>query len=178
MSRVGKQLIEIPEKTDVSFDGPLVTVKGPHGELSRTFKDNIKIDVDENNVITLTPKKESRTEYALWGTYASHLINMIQGVNTPYEKKLVVEGVGYRAEVSGETLTLHVGFSHPVQVPIPKGLSVSVEKNTISISGIDKEAVGQFAGSVRAIKKPEPYKGKGIRYEDETVRRKQGKKTV
>jgi len=178
MSRIGKQTITIPEKTDVTKDGDFIKVKGPFGELSRGFKNDIEITLVGDGTISLKPLKNTPFLRALWGTYASHLINMIGGVNKPYEKKLVIEGVGYRSEMSGKTLVLNVGFSHQVKVEVPEGLTVTTEKNVITISGIDKELVGQFTASVRAVRKPEPYKGKGIRYENEVIRRKQGKKTV
>lgn len=178
MSRIGKQPIIIPEKTEVTASDGVVTVKGPLGELSRGFKKDINITISEDKIITLQPTKNTNFLKALWGTYASHLNNMIDGVNKAYEKKLIIEGVGYKAEMSENTLVLNVGFSHQVKVDVPEGLTVTMQKKTIIISGIDKELVGKFTGSIRAIKKPEPYKGKGIRYEDEVIRRKQGKKTV
>jgi len=177
MSRLGKRPIEIPEKVEISQDGFTVKVKGPHGELSRVFRDDVDIAL-EDKAVTLSPKRNAQSAQALWGTYSSHIKNMIQGVSEPFVKKLVVEGVGFKVELSGSTLVLSVGFSHKVEVAIPEGLKVEVEKNVITISGIDKELVGQFTAKVRAYKKPEPYKGKGIRYEDEVVRRKQGKKTA
>jgi len=177
MSRIGKQPIVIPEKTDVSVSDGTISVKGPLGELSRKITSDVAIVVKEGQVI-LTPTRDSALARALWGTYASHVKNMIQGVNEVFEKKLIIEGIGYRAEVSGENLTLSVGFSHPVVLSIPKGIQVTVEKNVVSIRGSDKESVGQFAAQVRAKKKPEPYKGKGIRYSDEVVRRKQGKRAA
>ena len=128
--------------------------------------------------ISVTPVSQSRLARALWGTYAAHVRNMIQGVSQPFIKKLQVEGIGFRAELSGKTLSFMIGFSHPVKVTIPEGLSVAVDKNIITISGADREQVGQFAASVRMLKKPEPYKGKGIRYEGEVVRKKQGKKVT
>jgi large subunit ribosomal protein L6 len=178
MSRIGKQLITIPEKTTVTVtkDG-VVTVSGPLGELSREFKAEVAINIGENE-ITLVPKDASVFTRSLWGTYASHLSNMVHGVHTPFEKKLVVEGVGFRAECTSDVLTLNLGFSHPVVIPIPKGVVVGVERNVITIAGSNKEDVGAFAAHVRAVKKPEPYKGKGIRYENEVIKRKQGKKTA
>ncbi|PCI20845.1 50S ribosomal protein L6 [Candidatus Wolfebacteria bacterium] len=175
MSRIGKQIIEIPEKTEVTLDGGLFTVKGPKGELKREFKDDVAIMIDGNS-ITLKPTKETPFANALWGTYASHIKNMIQGVNTPYEKKLIIEGVGFKSEITGNELVLSLGFSHKINVSIPEDVAVTAEKNVITIIGIDKEHVGGFASKVRILKKPEPYKGKGIRYHDEVVRRKQGKK--
>ncbi len=178
MSRIGKQQIEIPEKTEVALgnDG-LVSVKGPKGSLSRVFRDEIEIKSD-GKIVTLAPRKDDILSRALWGTYASHIKNMISGVNTPYEKKLILEGVGFKSEVAGKMLNLALGFSHPVPIAIPDGLTVTAEKNTITVTGIDKEQVGQFAAMVRALKKPEPYKGKGFRYSDEVIRRKQGKKSA
>lgn len=177
MSRLGKKGITIPEKTEVSFSKNLLNVKGPLGELQKKFRNNISIKV-EGNRIELEPINDSLLTKALWGTYASHIGNMIDGVNKPYEKKLIVEGVGFKSEVSGDSIKLALGFSHPVVIKIPEGIKASAEKNVITISGIDKEAVGQFAAFIRDKKKPEPYKGKGIRYSDEVIRRKQGKKTA
>jgi large subunit ribosomal protein L6 len=177
MSRISKQPLTIPPKTEVNYSAGLVTVKGPLGELKREFRPEIEIKI-ENNQITLTPKRKSLDVLALWGTYGSHLKNMMAGVNTPYQKKLIVEGIGFKSEVKGKELHMALGFSHPVKVEIPDNLKVTAEKNVITVTGIDCEAVGQFTAKVRALKKPEPYKGKGIRYSDEVIRRKQGKKSV
>ncbi len=177
MSRIGKKIIAIPEKTEVTLQNGLVTVKGPQGTLSRNFKNIIEINIDGKE-IKLLPKTESLENKALWGTYASHIMNMIQGVNTPFVKKLILEGIGYKSEVKGSNLVLALGFSHPVIVSIPEGLKVTAEKNIISVTGTDKELVGEFTASVRSLKKPEPYKGKGMRYEGEVIKRKQGKKTA
>jgi large subunit ribosomal protein L6 len=177
MSRIAKKPIELPPKTEASFASGIITVKGPLGQLQKKFRDDIKV-VIENNAITLTLAHETLQAKALWGTYASHIKNMIAGVNKPYEKKLVVEGIGYKADVKGKDLALAVGFSHPVNIPIPEGLKVTSEKNVVTVSGMDNEVVGQFAAVVRATKKPEPYLGKGIHYVGEVVRRKQGKKAA
>jgi large subunit ribosomal protein L6 len=177
MSRIGKKLIEIPAKTEIKIDGTNVSVKGPLGELSKVFKKNIIVSVEGNNAV-LKPASESLENNALWGTYASHLKNMIAGVNKEYVEKLIIEGVGYKADVTPTDITFKVGFSHPVKVSIPKGLKVTSEKGVLVISGINKELVSSFAAGIRSIKKPEPYKGKGIRYEDEVIRRKEGKKTA
>jgi large subunit ribosomal protein L6 len=177
MSRIGKKPIAIPKDTTVNFNSGLLTVKGPLGELSRKLKPNIGIEVSEDEVV-VDLKKSDNFSKALWGTYASHISNMIDGVNKPFEKKLIVEGVGFRAEVKGDKLIMNLGFSHPIEINIPKDVKVSVEKDTMTISGINKEEIGQFTANVRSFKKPEPYKGKGIRYIDEVVRRKQGKKSV
>jgi large subunit ribosomal protein L6 len=181
MSRLAKKPIQIPEKTDVSYAGGVLTVKGPLGEIKKTFRPEIEITIADKEV-TLTPVRNSLDIMALWGTYASHLKNMLAGVNTLYTKKLIVEGIGFKSDVKAKgkesELALALGFSHPVNIPIPEGLKVTAEKNVITISGIDCELVGQFAAKVRSMKKPEPYKGKGIRYDNEVIRRKQGKKSV
>lgn len=177
MSRIGKKIITIPEKTTVTVAGEQVTVKGPLGELTRQFRPDITIKID-NGAITLAPVRNSLDLQALWGTYSSHIQNMITGVNKAFEKKLVVEGIGYKSDVKGKDLNLSLGFSHPVKVEIPSTLKVTAEKNVITITGLNSEEVGQFASKVRALKKPEPYKGKGIRYDKEVIRRKQGKKSV
>ncbi len=177
MSRIGKQNIKIPEKTTVTVDGPLVTVKGPLGELSRSFKSDILIAV-ENGEVTLKPNKSDVDLSPLWGTYGSHIANMVKGVNAPYQKKLIIEGVGFRAEASGNKLTMQLGFSHPVVMEVPAGITLTTEKGVMMISGIDKELVGQFAARVRDQKPPEPYKGKGIRYDTEVIRRKEGKRAA
>ena len=177
MSRIAKKPISIPEKTTVTYDRGQITVKGPLGELTKEFKPEIEVKV-ENNEVTLTPIRNSLDVLALWGTYGSHLKNMLAGVNTLYVKKLIVEGIGFKSDVKGKELHMALGFSHPVVVEIPADLKVTAEKNVITISGINIESVGQFAAKVRSFKKPEPYKGKGIRYEDEVIRRKQGKKSV
>jgi large subunit ribosomal protein L6 len=177
MSRVGKQQLIIPANTTVDFTDGVFTVKGPLGTLSKVFTDIININI-ENGVITFAPKKDDPFSRALWGTYASHVKNMLLGVNTPFVKKLILEGVGFKSEVKGQDLNLALGFSHPVVVSIPNGLTVTAEKNNITVTGIDKEMVGAFTAKVRALKKPEPYKGKGFRYHDEVIRRKAGKKTA
>ena len=178
MSRIGKQIIIIPGGTEVTLSGASLTVKGPKGTLVRDFPGDIAININGNEV-TFTPARfGDRTLNALWGTYASHVKNMIIGVNEGFSKKLILEGVGFKSDVAGATLNLALGFSHPVKVEIPAGLTVTAEKNNITVTGIDKELVGAFTASVRALKKPEPYKGKGFRYSDEVIRRKQGKKAA
>ena len=177
MSRVGKQNIIIPDKTELTLKDGTLSVKGPKGELTRHFKTSVAITIADK-AVTLAPARNDLATKALWGTYASHISNMIEGVNTPFVKKLIIEGIGFKADVQGKKLNMALGFSHPVNLDIPEGLTVTHEKGTLTISGIDKEEVGQFAAEIRAFKKPEPYKGKGIRYENEVVRRKQGKKSV
>ena len=177
MSRIGKKTIILPEKTEIKVTDNKVSVKGPLGELSRPLHPVIDVKV-EGQEVTLTPKKSTTESSALWGTYASHITNMISGVNKPFEKKLVLEGIGFKSEVKGDKIVFALGFSHPVEVLIPAGLKVEADKNVITVSGADKEQVGLFAAQVRGLKKPEPYKGKGMRYSDEVIRRKQGKKSI
>ncbi len=185
MSRIGKKIIAIPAKTEVSLIDGVFTVKGPLGTLTKIFKPEIEIVIEAGS-ITLLPKTGSKglskKTTSLWGTYGSHIINMVSGVTTPYVKKLIVEGIGYKSEVksvgASSTLVMALGFSHSVIVEIPEGLKVTAEKNVITVTGVDKEVVGAFVAKVRALKPPEPYKGKGIRYEGEVIKRKQGKKSA
>lgn len=177
MSRIGKKGIAIPEKTEVSKNADVILVKGPKGSLERNFRSDILITINPKD-IALTLAKENKQTRSLWGTYASHLKNMIKGVNEGFEKKLILEGVGFKSQVVGNKLVLALGFSHPVEVEVPADLTVKAEKNIVTISGINKESVGSFSAKIRALKKPEPYKGKGFRYFDEIIRRKQGKRSV
>ncbi len=177
MSRLGKKPIQIPEGVEINVKEGVILVKGPKGELSRNFNPVINIEIKEKDVV-LNPKEETPQVMALWGTYSSHIRNMIAGVTEGFSKTLLIEGVGFKAQMSGENLVLNLGFSHPIEMKVPEGAEVKVEKNKIEIFGIDKELVGETAAKIRAYKKPEPYKGKGIRYEDEVVRRKAGKKVV
>ena len=154
-----------------------MTVKGPLGTLTKTFRPLVKVVIADGTV-ALTPVNNALETKALLGTYASHLRNMLEGVNKVYEKKLVVEGIGFKADIKGKDLVMSVGFSHPVVMPIPADLKIVSEKNVLTITGIDCEKVGQFAADIRSKKKPEPYLGKGIRYSDEVIRRKQGKKAA
>lgn len=177
MSRLSKKPIVIPEKTEVTITGSLVKVVGPLGELSREFPSVVTITTEgsEMRVVVNNPHRDFKP---LDGTVVAHIKNMIAGVNKAFEKKLLIEGVGYKADVKGTDLHLALGFSHPVILAIPKDLKAVTEKGSITISGINKESVGAFAAKVRENKKPEPYKGKGIRYSDEVIRRKQGKKSA
>lgn len=183
MSRIGKKIIEIPAGVEVNKkdlldqNGVQLKVKGPLGELCRDFRNEIDIIVGENTIKTLL-KKSSPFSNALWGTYSSHISNMVDGVTKGFEKKLIVDGIGFKVGVQGKNLQMSLGFSHQVEVAISDDLKVEVEKNVIKISGIDKEKVGSFAAKIKGLKKPEPYKGKGIRYEGEIIRRKEGKKAV
>ena len=177
MSRIGKKELIIPTGTDVSVEGNVLTVKGKGGVLTRIINPNVSITVEGNQVKVL-PVNSTKLANAMWGTFSSHVNNMITGVNTPFVKELVVEGVGFKVALNGNTLNLKVGYSHDVNFEVPEGITVEIEKNNIKMTSIDKEALGQFAAVVRASKKPEPYKGKGVRYSDEVVRRKQGKRAA
>jgi large subunit ribosomal protein L6 len=177
MSRLGKIPITIPEKTEVNISEGKVSVKGPLGQIERDIRSDVKIEIDGNE-IKVAPANKTRFAAALWGTYAAHLRNMVNGVNEAFEKKLIVEGVGYKVDVQGNKVVLNVGYSHPVEMIAPEGIEVIAEKNNLTIKGVNKEVVGEFAANIRDVRKPEPYKGKGIRYHDEVVRRKQGKKAV
>lgn len=176
MSRLGKLPVTVPSGVTVTFENGLLTVKGPKATLTREVKKDIAINI-EGNVVTLVPEKTDNAP-ALWGTYAAHLHNMIKGVTEGFTRILEIEGVGYRAEVKGTDLVLSVGFSHQVPLAIPAGITAEVVKNVITLNGSDKDALGQFAANVRKVKKPEPFKGKGIRYRGEFIIRKQGKKAV
>jgi large subunit ribosomal protein L6 len=162
MSRIGKKIIQIPSGVEVSLKDGLITVKGPVATLVKSFNSDISINITAGE-ITLSPLKNNLETKALWGTYSALILSMVKGVTTPFEKKLILEGIGFKSEVKGDNLVLALGFSHPVDVLIPKTLTVKAEKNIISISGADKEEVGQFAANLRSLKKPEPYKGKGMR---------------
>ncbi|WP_456272759.1 50S ribosomal protein L6 [Bacillus sp. AK031] len=175
MSRVGKKPIELPEGVTITTDANNVTVKGPKGELSRTFSPDIKVEI-QDNVVTITRPSESKEHRALHGTTRALIANMVEGVSKGFERNLELIGVGYRAQKQGTKLVLNVGYSHPVEFEPETGIEIDVPANTkISIKGIDKERVGAIASNIRAVRPPEPYKGKGIRYEGEYVRRKEGK---
>jgi large subunit ribosomal protein L6 len=177
MSRIGKLQLEIPAHTEVTYANDMLTVKGPLGTLTKVLPEHVTITIADGKV-SFAQKGDDPFARAIWGTYASHTRNMINGVNKPYVKKLILDGVGFKSEVKGTDLHLALGFSHPVVVAIPAGITLTAEKNNLTFTGIDKELVGQFAASVRALKKPEPYKGKGFHYDDEVIRRKAGKKTA
>ncbi|MEH7235940.1 50S ribosomal protein L6 [Bacillus sp. JJ1562] len=175
MSRIGKKPIEIPSGVTVTFNGNTVTVKGPKGELTRTFHPDMQINV-EDNVISVARPTENKEHRALHGTTRSLLGNMVEGVSKGFERGLELIGVGYRATKAGNKLVLNVGYSHPVEIVPETGVEIDVPSNTkIVVKGIDKERVGALAANIRGVRPPEPYKGKGIRYEGEFVRRKEGK---
>ncbi|MED4935671.1 50S ribosomal protein L6 [Heyndrickxia coagulans] len=175
MSRIGKKPVEIPSGVTVTINGDTVTVKGPKGELTRSFNPDINIVV-EDNIIHVTRPSDSKNHRALHGTTRALLANMVEGVSKGFEKSLELVGVGYRAQKQGKKLVLNVGYSHPVEFEPEEGLEVEVPSNTkIVVKGVSKERVGAFAANIRDVRPPEPYKGKGIRYEGEYVRRKEGK---
>ena len=175
MSRVGKKPIPIPDKTKITYEGRLLTIKGDKGTLSRSIHPAIDLKV-EDKVMNVTMVAEDRTSRALQGLMRSLVNNMIVGVNQGFERVLEINGIGYRAEVSGQKIILHVGFSNPVAFELPKGIAAVVEKNNIiKLSGIDKEKLGRTAAAIRQIRPPEPYKAKGIKYAGEYIQRKAGK---
>jgi large subunit ribosomal protein L6 len=175
MSRIGKMPVDMPSGVDVKVDGTRVTVKGSKGELSRQFNDRVSFSI-EDGVITVVREDDTRESRALHGLSRALLANMVQGVSEGFSKVLEIQGVGYRASLKGSDIELLVGFSHAVDVKAPKGITFEVPEPTrIVVSGIDKEQVGQVAADIRKVRKPEPYKGKGIRYAGEYVRRKAGK---
>ncbi len=177
MSRLAKKPIVIPEKVEVTSSNGTVTVKGPVGTLTRRFSSVISIE-QKDGTLTISPKNEALTTKMLIGTTVAHLRNMIKGSQEVFAKKLIIEGIGFKAEIKGTEMTFSLGFSHQIKLSIPANLKVTSEKGSVTISGSDIEAVGAFAAKIRSFKKPEPYKGKGIRYEGEVIRRKQGKKTT
>ena len=176
MSRVGSSAITIPADVTLSNDGGLIVVKGKNGELSTSLHSDVELSVADN-VATLKPVRDTRQAKALWGTMRSNLNNMVVGVTEGFTRKLEINGVGYRAAMQGNKLVLSLGFSHPVEMEVPTGLKVAVENNTsVTITGADKQLLGQFASEVRAKRPPEPFKGKGVKYADEYIVRKEGKK--
>ena len=175
MSRLGRQPINIPEGTQVKIENNVIIVKGPKGELKQKLHDLVKVDIDDKQIKVSVTKQEEKKEKAFWGLFFSLINNMVIGVNDGFEKKLEINGIGYRAALQGKKLVLNVGYSHAVEYPLPEGISAQVEGNEITITGIDKQLVGEVAAQIRKIKKPEPYKGKGIKYADEIIKRKEGK---
>ena len=174
MSRIGKMPVEIPKGVEVKIDGQSVTVKGKNGTLSRVLRD-VSVENKDGSLI-LAPTRSDRQGRAYWGLARALLNNMVVGVNEGFTRKLEIVGTGYRAEVQGQTMVLNVGYSHPVEMALPDSVKASVEKNTqIELRSADKEAVGQVAAKIRAVRKPEPYKGKGIRYAGEQISIKAGK---
>lgn len=175
MSRIGRKIIAIPEGVNVSIADRRFTVKGPKGENRLDLHPRVQVVQEDNSLRVSVADPGNKTDRALWGLHRALLANAIQGVTEPFIKKLEMVGVGYRAAVQGNKLVLEAGFSHSVEMIIPEGIACTVEKNTITIVGVDKQRVGAFAADVRAVRKPEPYKGKGIKYAEEVIRRKAGK---
>jgi len=185
MSRIGKKPILIPKNVEAKVSDHEILIKGPKGELSLSLPKELNVSLteadlegEEGKKLTIGVGKRTKKSPALWGLFRSIAFNMVVGVSDGFEKKLEINGVGYRASIEGKDLILNIGFSHPVKVEAPSGIEFKVEKNIITVSGIDKQLVGQTAAKVRAKRKPEPYKGKGIKYLDEVIRRKSGKKVA
>lgn len=174
MSRIGKNPVSVPADVKVSIDGTVITMSKGSNSLTLDTKGNCGVSI-ENNVVTITPNSDHRNDRAYWGTYRSLVANMVTGLTDGFEKKLEINGVGYRAAVNGNVLNLQLGFSHDINYDIPAGVTMAVEKNVISIKGIDKQQIGQIASEIRGFRPPEPYKGKGVKYIDETIVRKAGK---
>lgn len=175
MSRVGKKTIKIPAGVTFEIKNREIFVKGPKGQLTRKLNDKVEVKIDNDVVSVSVVNENDKAERSLWGTFSSHIANMVQGVVEAYKKQLEVNGVGYKVSMQGKDLKIEVGFSHPVIYKIPEGIVASVEKNVITLEGSDKELLGDTAAQIRKIRKPEPYKGKGIKYMDEVIRRKEGK---
>lgn len=177
MSRIGKCPVSIPDNVDITIDKNLLTVKGPKGTLNLSLHYTVSVSIDEKSLV-VSKSQESKMASAMWGTTTRLITNMITGVTDGFSKKLELSGVGFRMALKGDKLDMALGFSHPVLIDIPKDLTVSIEGMTLTVSGIDRQRVGQFAAEIRALKPVEPYKGKGFRYNDEHVRRKEGKKAA
>ena len=175
MSRIGKQTIEIPQGVTAEIKDNVLSVKGPKGTLTRKVHPIVKVAIVDNQITVDVEKKEDKKERSLWGTFASHALNMVKGVSEGFSKQLEINGVGYKVAMQGKDLKLEVGFSHPVLYKVPEGVGATVEKNLITLESFNKELLGNTAAEIRKIKKPEPYKGKGIKYVDEVIRRKEGK---
>jgi len=177
MSRIGQKPILIPEDVEINIEGQEVTVKGPQGSLSFEVRPELGVEKKEDKLVVV-PQSDDKQVPALWGTTRARLANMVKGVKEKFEKRLEIRGIGYKARQKGDKLILDLGFSHPVEMNKPDGIDLEVEKDKIKVSGINKEKVGEFAAKIRSIRPPEPYKGKGVRYEGEHVERKEGKKAV
>lgn len=175
MSRIGKKKIQIPAGVSAEIKDGVLTIKGPKGELKRVLNDKVKVNITPTEITVDVENKEEKSERSLWGTFAAHIINMVQGVTVGFKRQLEINGVGFKVASQGTDLKLEVGFSHSVVFKVPDGIKATVEKNLISLEGSDKEKLGQVAAEIRSIKKPEPYKGKGIKYVEEVIRRKAGK---
>ena len=178
MSRIGKLPITIPQGVKVELNNNLLKIKGPKGELVQKIHPLVIVNISDKEIRVDIKNKSNKNEKSLWGTFRKLIDNMVKGVTQGYQKQLEINGVGYKVKVEKDNLILNVGYSHPVNFQLPKGIDASQEKNIITISGIDKQLVGDTSAKIRRIRKPEPYKGKGIKYVDEVIRRKQGKTNV
>lgn len=174
MSRIGKLPITIPAGVTIKLDDRVVSVTGPKGTLTQKLHDRVNVEIGETVNVTVR-QPNNQNDRALWGLTRMLIANMVVGVTTGFEKKLEINGVGFKAALTGKNLVLNLGFSHPINFAVPEGITITVDKNVVSVSGIDKQLVGETAATIRALKKPEPYKGKGIKYSDEVIRRKAGK---
>jgi large subunit ribosomal protein L6 len=175
MSRVGKKPVILPSGVSAILKDAVLTVNGPKGALNLPVHPRVTLAISAEEIVVSVPSQENKKDKALWGLFRALIQNLVDGVTKGFEKKLEVNGVGFKVAVAGSKLNMSLGFSHPVEVEIPKELQVTVDKNVITITGSDKQLVGQFAANVRSLKPPEPYKGKGIKYSDETILRKAGK---
>jgi len=174
MSRIGKMPIEIPKDVKVDIKDDLISIKGPKGELKRTINSKVRLNI-ENDQILVMVDDDSKESKSCHGLFRALVANMVKGVTQGFERILEIVGVGYRAEVAGRTATFHLGYSHPIVFELPEGIDANIEKSKITLTGIDKELLGRTAAKVRSFRKPEPYKGKGIKYADEVIKRKAGK---
>lgn len=177
MSRIGKHAVVVPQGVEAKVDGNTVSIKGKLGQLSRTLDSEIKVTLADGKISLVPHNKDTREGRSRWGLSRTLVNNMVLGVSKGFSEKLIINGVGYRAAMQGKELVLSLGFSHEVRVPVPQGIQIAVDKQTeIAITGFDNQQVGQLAAEIRALRPPEPYKGKGVKYESETIRRKEGKK--
>ncbi len=178
MSRIGRQIILVPETVEIKIDKEEISVKGKRGELKQVLPDFLRVVIKDDKLTVATKNAEDKKQRSLWGTMNRLIFNMIKGVTDGFEKKLEMVGVGYRGEVKEDKLILRLGFSHLIEYSIPSDIEIKVEKSFIIVTGIDKQKVGDVAAKIRRFRKPEPYKGKGVKYVDEVIRRKAGKKAV
>ena len=174
MSRIGKMPIQIPKDVKVDIKDDIISIKGPKGELKRTINPRVNLNI-ENDQILVTINENSKESNACHGLFRALVANMVKGVSKGFERILEIVGVGYRAEMAGRTATFHLGYSHPIVYDLPQGINASIDKSKITLSGIDKELLGRTAAKIRSFRKPEPYKGKGIKYAEEVIKRKAGK---
>ena len=174
MSRVGKKPIEIEEKVKITYADKVLSVQGEKGTLTRTIHSDVRLDIDDK-LVTVSIDRKDKKAMALWGMTRALIANMVTGVSKGFERVLEINGIGYRAELKGKSIEFNLGYSHPIDFPLPEGIAAIVEKNMIKLSGIDKELLGYTASTIRSLRPPEPYKGKGIKYAEEYIRRKAGK---